>query len=192
MRLTTMNLSSAYLRATSHTRLRAHDHYTSSTLIGGKGGAGQVHFTLHLRDQQSMWMQDGCKVYMDSYMASNGSHFMVTWTILKNHLLEVGLTQNQKTMAFWTLRTVDLFYFNLCEDPHESKFIEIAFGWGPHHIRLHTTLEGPWPHYMILEVSWESLWTLRLSYHNFMLTTLGSYVKWPWGLGWPTNPSMTS
>jgi hypothetical protein len=28
------------LRATSHMRLRAHDHYTSSTLIGGKGGAG--------------------------------------------------------------------------------------------------------------------------------------------------------
>jgi hypothetical protein len=27
-------------RATSHTRLRARDHYTSSTLIGGKGGAG--------------------------------------------------------------------------------------------------------------------------------------------------------
>ena len=28
------------LRATSHTRLRAHDSYTLSTLIGGKGGAG--------------------------------------------------------------------------------------------------------------------------------------------------------
>ena len=27
-------------RATSHTRLRARDQYTSSTLIGGKGGAG--------------------------------------------------------------------------------------------------------------------------------------------------------
>ena len=27
-------------RATSHTRLRARDHYTSSTLIGGKSGAG--------------------------------------------------------------------------------------------------------------------------------------------------------
>ena len=25
-----------------------------------------------------------------SYMASNGSCFMVTWTIFKNHLLEVG------------------------------------------------------------------------------------------------------
>ena len=28
------------LRATSHMRVRAHDHYTSSTLIGGKGGDG--------------------------------------------------------------------------------------------------------------------------------------------------------
>jgi hypothetical protein len=27
-------------RATSHTRLRARDQYTSSTLIGGKGGTG--------------------------------------------------------------------------------------------------------------------------------------------------------
>jgi hypothetical protein len=30
----------AYRRATSHMRLRARDIYTSSTLIGGKGGAG--------------------------------------------------------------------------------------------------------------------------------------------------------
>ena len=28
------------IRATSHTRLRAPDHSTSSTLIDGKGGAG--------------------------------------------------------------------------------------------------------------------------------------------------------
>ena len=57
-------------------------------------------------------MQDGCRVFMDSYtlftpaperarsfylsifmdsyMASNASCFMVTWTILKNHLLEGG------------------------------------------------------------------------------------------------------
>ena len=36
------------IRATSHTRLRALDHYTSSTLIGGKGGAGPrlLHTTL--------------------------------------------------------------------------------------------------------------------------------------------------
>ena len=64
-------------------------------------------------------MQDGCKVYMDSYMASNGSCFMVTWTIFKNHLLEAGLTQNWETMALRMLTTVDLFYSIMCEDPHE-------------------------------------------------------------------------
>ena len=34
------------LCAASHTRLRARDHYTSNTLIGGKAGAGQVRCTL--------------------------------------------------------------------------------------------------------------------------------------------------
>ena len=33
------------LRATSHTRLGARDHYISSTLIGGKGAAGRSKFT---------------------------------------------------------------------------------------------------------------------------------------------------
>jgi hypothetical protein len=53
----------------------------------------QVRFTLHLRDQRSMWMQDGCKVYMDSYM-DQMNH--VSWSLglfSKNHLLEVGLIQ---------------------------------------------------------------------------------------------------
>ena len=80
----------------------------------------QVRFTLRLRDQWSMWMQDGCKVYMDSYMASNRSCFMVTWTILKNHhLLKVGLTHNRETMTLWTLTTVDLLYLIMHEDLHE-------------------------------------------------------------------------
>jgi hypothetical protein len=56
-------------------------------------------------------MQDGCRVYM----ASNGACFMVTWAIFKNHLLEVGLTQNWETMALEMLTTVDLFYFIMCE-----------------------------------------------------------------------------
>ena len=38
-------------------------------------------------------MHDGCKVYMDSYMTSNGSRVMDTWAVFKNHLLEVGLAQ---------------------------------------------------------------------------------------------------
>ena len=73
-------------------------------------------------------MQDGYKVYVDSYMASNGSCFMVTWNMFKNHLLMVGLTQERETMALQTLTTVDLFYCIICEDPHERKFIEITFG----------------------------------------------------------------
>jgi hypothetical protein len=67
----------------------------------------QVSFELCLRDQQSNWVQDGCKVYTDSYTASNGSCFMVTWTIIKNHLLEVGLTQTRETMALRMLTTID-------------------------------------------------------------------------------------
>jgi hypothetical protein len=64
-------------------------------------------------------MHDGCKVYMDSYVAFNGSCFMVTWTIFKNHLVEGGLTQNHENVALQMLTTVGLFYFFMCEDPHE-------------------------------------------------------------------------
>jgi hypothetical protein len=64
-------------------------------------------------------MQDGCKVYMNSYLASNGSRFMVNWIIFQNHLLEVDLTQNQETTTLITLTSIDLFYFIMCEDPLE-------------------------------------------------------------------------
>ena len=60
-------------------------------------------------------------------MASNGSCFVVTWTICKNHLLEVGLTQNLETMALQMLTNIELLYFMMCEDLHKHKFIEIAF-----------------------------------------------------------------
>jgi hypothetical protein len=61
-------------------------------------------------------MQDGCKVYMDSYMASNGSCFVVTWIIFKTHLLGLGLTENHETMTLQMFPTVDLFYFIMCEE----------------------------------------------------------------------------
>ena len=47
------------------------------------------------------------------------------------------------------------------------SFIEIAFGWGPSHIWLHTTLEDSWPHCMILEVFWDGLWTLSFGLSQF-------------------------
>ena len=78
------------------------------------------------------------------------------------------------------LTIVDLFYFIMCEDLHKYTFIEIVFGWGPSHIRLHTTLEDPWSHYIILEVSWVGLSTLSLGGSpNFMITALGLCAKCP-------------
>jgi len=108
--------SSLPLSATSHTRLRACDRCTSSTPIGGNDGPVQVRFTLCLRDPQSKFMQDGCKVYMDSYMIPSGSCFIVIWIVFQNHFLEVGLSRNKETTALWNLMIVGLFYFIMCED----------------------------------------------------------------------------
>ena len=49
-------------------------------------------------------------------MVSNLSCFMVIWIILKNYLLEVGLTQNWETMTLQSLTTIDLVYLIMCED----------------------------------------------------------------------------
>ena len=40
---------------------------------------------------------------------------MATSTILKKHLLEVGLAQNRETMSLRTLTTVGVFYFIMYE-----------------------------------------------------------------------------
>jgi hypothetical protein len=149
-----------WLRATSHTRLRARNHSTSSTLIGGKR-RGWSKFTSNYAwgTKRSKWMQDGCK----AYMASNGSCFMVTWIIFKNHFLEVGLTQYLETMTLWILSSVGLFHFIMYKDPHEQEFI----GWGSGHIWLHTTFEDPWPHYIILGASWDGRWTLSFGLSKY-------------------------
>ena len=135
--------------------------------------------TLCLRDQRTIWMQYGCQIYVDSYMTSNGSCFMATWIVFKNHLLEVDLTQNQETMALRTLTIIDLFYFIMYEEPHEQTFIEIAFGWGPGHIWVHATIEGPWPHTWCWRRFGMAFGHFLLGSHNFMVTALGSSVKWP-------------
>ena len=94
----------------------------------------------------------------------------VSWSLRifsKNHLLEAGLTQNKETMALRTLTIVDLFY-SMCEDHRMNRnslkehLVEGPITW------LHTTLEGPWPHYMILKVCWDDgLWTLSFGLSQF-------------------------
>ena len=181
------NLQITQLRATLHMRLRARVHYISRTLIGGKDGSGpsSLLHTIGLRDQRSMWMQDdGCNVYVGSYMALNGPCFIATWTIFKNHLLELGLTQNREIIALRLFTIVDILCFIMVEDPHDYKYLEIVFGWGPSHVWFQTTLEDLWPHYMILEMTSDKpldtlFWALTISWSR-LLDCVWSGTKGPW------------
>jgi hypothetical protein len=51
----------ARVRATSHMRLRVCDHYTSSTLIGGKGGVSPSTLHTTLEGPMEYANADGCK-----------------------------------------------------------------------------------------------------------------------------------
>ena len=156
-----MTCSSRTLRATSHMTLRAHDHYTSSTLIGVKRAElVQVRFTLHLRDQQRMWMQDdGCKVYMASYMAPNGSCFMITWIIFKNHLL--GGMPNTKLGDHGTPNADDCW------------FILLYHVWRPAWMEIHwNSIRLRARSHMTSHYTWGSVTTL----HDF-----GGVLGWPLG-----------
>ena len=89
-----------------------------------KGGAGpSSSFTPCLRDQWCMWMEGGCKVYLDSYKAPNRSWFMITWTVFENPPLGGSSNTNRETMALRMLTTVGLSYF--------------YHMWGPTRINIH-------------------------------------------------------
>ena len=116
------------------------------------------------------WMHNGCKVHMDSYLAStsNRSFFMVT----RDYYLKppLGYRLNTKTLGDRDTPDAHHCWFNIFNYVWRSawiEFIEIALGWGPGHIRLHFTLEGPWPHYMLLGVCWNGLWTLSFELSQF-------------------------
>ena len=141
----------------------------------------QVRFTLRSRDQQSMWMQDGWNMYTDSYMASNGSCFMVTWTILKNHFLE-GRPHTKPLGDHAT------------PNAHNHWCILCYHVWGPAWIKIHWN--SIWlraQSHMASRYSWGSVTTLHtrlwrcvgtrafghfhLGSHHFMVTARGSCVK---------------
>jgi hypothetical protein len=68
------------LKATSHTKLRARDQYSSSTLIGGKGGAdpSSLHTTL-----------EGPKEYV--YARGVNSTWIPTWHRIDHVSWSLGL-----------------------------------------------------------------------------------------------------
>ena len=121
------------------------------------------------RTDGSMWMQDS---YM--YVKYVKSTWIPTWHRMDHVLKSLGLFSKTTscTMRAWHFERSQPLVYSIfsCvkEDPHETKFIEIAFVWGPGHIWHHTTLEeGPRPHYVILEVCWEGLWTLCFGLSQF-------------------------
>ena len=68
------------LRATSHTRLTARDHYSSSTLVGGKGGSGPSLLHTALEGPT----EDKCKCNMD--VESTWFLHGIEWTMVHGHL----------------------------------------------------------------------------------------------------------
>ena len=138
----------------------------------------QVCFTLRLRDQWGKWMQDGCKVYMDSYMASNGIN--VSWWL--GLFSSLRGRPNTKPGDYSTPKSCNhrfIILYHVWGPRMNRSSLDIAFGWVPHHMWMHTTLEGMWPHYMSLEVSWDNLWKFLFDSHSFMIMALGLCVKWP-------------
>ena len=115
----------------------------------------------------------GVKPTRVPYMASYGACSMVTWTIFRNHLLKVGLTQNQETMTLCTLATIGLFYFIMCEGPtwieHHSNSIRLR-------ARSHVTSHYTWGSVTTLHDVGGVLGTafghFLLASHNVMVTAL--------------------
>jgi hypothetical protein len=87
--------------------------------------------------------------------------------MFKNHFLEIGLIQNRKTMALWTLTTIDFIYFIIVWGLTWMEIHWNSIWLRAGHIWLHTTLEGPWPRYIILVACWEGLWTLSFGLSQF-------------------------
>ena len=127
-----------HIRATLHMRLRACDHYTSSTLIGGKGKAGPslLHSTLEgpMEYVNARWMSSlHGFLYGINWIMSHGY-----WILFKNYLLEVGLTQKHETMPLSQFLIYSILSY--VRALHELKFIETIFWLRTHsHMTSHCT-----------------------------------------------------
>ena len=175
------------LRVTSHMRLRARDrplHFKHSHWW--KRQNWSKFASLRLRGQWSMWMQDGCKVFLHGIMHG------IEGIMFHGHLdyfqkpppggRPYTKPGDHGTPDVHNHRFVS-FYFIMCEGACEWKFTEITFCRGPRSHILHTALEGQRPHLMILEVSWNGLGTLSF----WALTILWSRHlarMWSDPLGW--------
>ena len=137
----------------------------------------QVRFKLRLRDQQSM---------MDVK-----STWVLTWH--RMHHVHDHLDYFQKPLLGYRPNTKPLgdhgtpnahncrliLFYHVWRPAWIYIFIGIVFGWGPSHIWLHTTLEGPNHTTWVWGCVGTAFGHFLLGSHNLMVTALGSCVKWP-------------
>ena len=104
-----------------------------------------------------------------------GSYVASKWIMFRGHLgyfskPPIGGRFNTKLGDYGNLN-VDNCWFVLCYHVWGAAWIGNSLKqhlvWGPGHIWLYATLEGPWPHCMIWEVSWDSCWTLSFGLPQF-------------------------
>jgi hypothetical protein len=102
-------------------------------------------------------MQDGCEVYMDSYMASNGSCFMIIWIIFKTPPFGGWLTTNLGDHGIPNAR--------------DRWFILFYHVWGSARIEIH------------LNSIWLRAWSDMTSHHSWGFTIthhdFGGVLGWP-------------
>ena len=137
----------------------------------------QSKFTPRLRDQRSMWMQDGCKSLHGFLHGIKWIMFHGHLDYFKNRFLEVGLTQIPKTMALWTLTTIILSCVRTSMNRISWNNIWLR-------ARSHTSSRYTWESVITLHdfgsVLGRPLDTFfQALSDNVMVTALRSCVKWP-------------
>jgi hypothetical protein len=142
----------------------------------------QVRFTLRLRDRRNKWMQDGCKVYMDSFLHGiKWIMFMVTWTIFQKPPL--GGRSNIKPRDYGISNVHNRWFILFCH-LWRSTWIEIYWNSDWLSAMAHMTSHYTWGSAGTTAWFWRCVGTafghFLLGSHNFMVVmALGSCVKWP-------------
>ena len=167
-----LELRFAHGGATSHTRLIARDHYTSSTLIGGKGGASPSS----LHSSHYTWETNRvceCKMDVKSTWILTWHHmdhvFMVTWTIsLKPPL---GDRPNTKPGDHGT------------PNSHNRLFTLFYHVWGPSWISIHWNgiWWRAWSHMTIGFSQFHGHGSLACVWSGPYAGSIGAtYANWKW------------
>ena len=142
-------------RATSHTRLRARDHYSSSTLVGGKGGAGPTSLHTSLKGPMeyvnARWLQ-----------SLHGFLHGIERIMFHGHLAffpkpSLGDRLDTKLGDHGTLNA------------HNHWFILLYRAWGPTWTKFHRK-------HILVEIS--------VTYDFMLHLRVRDHTTWFWRCGW--------